>query len=790
MIAKVFLDLNTPDLRRAYDYNVPDILKNRIEAGATVIVPVRARECLGYVIDIEDEASSDELKFISDVVSGSRLIGPKQIELSNWMADYYLANLNETIRLSLPPGARRRLSPVIEISNESRESSDDPLIDWLAEQGGQASRSEAEKLFARRRVESLIRTGLLNQRFILKEPSVRPKSVDFADLVISASPSARLGPKQSAIYADLRTSSPQPVKDLLSKNRSSRQSLKGLIDKGLVTLFSKTEERLTKTDFIGPPNRSINLSIEQAKALAEIETALNKNGDRIVLIDGVTGSGKTEIYIRAAQTCLKEGRAAIFLVPEIALLPQLAERLAMRFSGQVAVLHSGIAAGERLDAWMAVAAGRKKIVVGARSALFAPVDNLGLIVIDEEHETSYKQSSYPRYDARVVARKLAELHGAVLVLGSATPSLETQWAARKGVHAKLSNRVAGFNLPLVEIVDMRAEMKAGNYGLFSQKMIDRLHHTLRRGLKAILLINRRGFANFILCRDCGYVPACDHCAISLTYHRADNRLHCHHCDVSREAPDKCPNCGNLDWRFSGAGTQRVEDDLRAIFTDIPVVRMDADTTSQNDAHRRQLLRFHNSKGAILLGTQMIAKGLDFPEVALVGIINADTALNLPDFRAAERTAQLLTQVSGRSGRGPIPGEVIIQTFNPENYAVQAACKDYQEFCKVELEHRRDLGYPPFSSMINIVVSSQNDEVAAAAANELADGLRSSVEEIAVMLGPAPAPITRIKGYWRHHIIIMAEDPDRVRSILRSNSRLTKGRKGVRIIIDIDPMWLL
>ncbi|MDP1808032.1 MAG: primosomal protein N' [Actinomycetota bacterium] len=788
-IAKVILDLNTPGLRRTYDYLLPDAYEGRIEPGSTVIVPVRAGERLGYVIEISDGARSDGLKSISGVVDGTRLIGPKQIELSRWMADYYLANLNETLKLTLPPGARHRLRAVIERATGA--DTEDPALVWLEARGGSAPRAEMEKVFSRPTVTGLVKDGRLSQHFILQEPTVRPKVVDFVDLVRSAQTPGRLGPKQAEILADLQGLAPQTVKSLLGKHGGSRQTLSSLADKGLVTIFTRNDERRTNTDFINPVNRKLTLNQEQENALARIEAALKAGAGEVILLDGVTGSGKTEVYIRAAETCLKAGRAAIFLVPEIALLPQLVERLALRFDEQVAILHSGLKAGERFDAWQAVAAGRKKIIVGARSALFAPVEDLGLIVIDEEHETSYKQNSHPRYDARVVAAKLADIHGAAVALGSATPSLETQQLARgHGAHIKLNSRVAGFNLPRIGIVDMREEMRAGNYGLFSQTLIDGLRRTLDSGLKAILLINRRGFANFLLCRACGYVPTCDNCAISLTYHRVDNRLHCHHCDVSHKAPETCPNCQNIDWRYSGAGTQRVEDELNELFNEATVIRMDADTTARQDAHRQQLLRFYHAKGAILLGTQMIAKGLDFPEVALVGIVNADTALNLPDFRAAERTAQLLTQVSGRSGRGPVPGEVIIQTFNPENYAVQAAGRDYKEFCAAELEHRRELGYPPFSTMINIIVSSQQEKSAIAAAEDLAGHLEPLLKDIAFLLGPAPAPISKIKGYWRRHLIIMTQDPDGVKAILRSNSRLTNGGRGVKIIIDIDPMWLL
>lgn len=786
-VAKVILDINAPGIWRTYDYLIPPSLESQLEIGATVVVPVRHSERLGYAIEIVD-GPGEQLKEIIAVVSGTRLIGPRQIELSRWLAEFYLSSLSEALKLTMPPGARHRLRKTIELSGEA---GDEPALIRLKEAGGSVLRSRLAEAFGEDRLKTLIKQGLLRPSFTLVEPSVKPRSVDFADLVSGCEPQAGLGGKQEAVLADLRRRSPQPLKELMRKHGASRATVNSLVERSLISVFSRREERLTETRFTEQPVREIVLNEDQANALSAIEAAMAAGVQRTILLDGVTGSGKTEVYLRATRTCLEAGRASIFIVPEIALLPQLVERLAQRFGDQVAVVHSGLPAGERLDAWQAAASGRKKVIVGARSALFAPVAELGLIVIDEEHETSFKQNSNPRYDARTVAAKLADIHRATLVLGSATPSLEAQWSAKTGgLHVKLEQRVSGFNLPSIKIVDMRAEMKAGNYGLFSDALIESLEKALGRGQNAILLINRRGFANFLLCRDCGYVPTCTYCAVSLTYHRTDNRLHCHHCGIATAAPELCPKCGNTDWRYTGAGTQRIESELNEALPETTVIRMDADTTAKHDSHRRQLLRFYRAKGAILLGTQMIAKGIDFPQVSLVGIINADTGLNLPDFRAAERTAQLLTQVSGRSGRGPIAGEVVIQTFNPESYAIRAVTSDYRCFCEEELEHRRELQYPPFSSMINIIFSSLSEEAAIAAAEATVEDLRKSLSDADTLLGPAPAPISKIKGYWRYHATIMTKDPERVKSVLRQETRLTQGRKNVKIIIDIDPVWLL
>ncbi|HEB12674.1 MAG TPA: primosomal protein N' [Actinobacteria bacterium] len=788
-VAKVALDLSVPNLRGTYNYLIPEALANTTKPGSTVVVPVRGRECLGYIVEIVKGANDNNLKSVLGTVDSSQLIGSEHMQLCRWLADYYLANLNDVLRLTLPPGARPYLQSTLSI--KGNQGLDEPALKWLAKQGSSVPQRRLESKFSKNAINKLLKSGRLSRSFNLQPHSVKQKTVEFAHIHDRDSRAEVRGPKQQAILAELREKSPISVRELLSKHQASRQTLKMLATKGLVKLVKEKVERQVETKFINEPVKKVVLNGEQNQAVEEITGALLRQDRASILIEGVTGSGKTEVYIRAAQTCLKLDKSAIFLVPEIALLPQLVERLALRFGDQVAVLHSGLKTGERFDAWHSVASGRKKLIVGARSALFAPVKNLGLIVIDEEHEMTYKQNTTPRYDARTVARKLADLHEAVFVMGSATPSLESQTLVEsKGKHLKLTNRVVGFNEPTIKIVDMREAKKVDHEGLFSRELYDGLRATLDRGNKAVLLLNRRGFANFLLCRKCGYVPTCANCAVSLRYHKSENRLRCHHCDSSYQAHDVCPECQNSKWRLGGVGTERVEGGLRTIFPNTTVIRMDSDTTSRRGSHHKQLLEFNRSKRAVLLGTQMIAKGLDFPEVELVGIINADTALNLPDFRAGERTAQLLTQVSGRSGRGPIPGKVIIQTFDPENYAIKAVTSSYSEFCDIEKGHRRALGYPPFSSIINIIVSSQDEVLAESVSYKTADILRSLIGTKAELLGPAPAPIAKIKGSWRWHLMIVTKDPGRVKNILRNETGLTNTAKNVKMIIDIDPVWLL
>ncbi len=791
LVAEVILDLSSSYNKHAYSYIVPSDLADKVKPGGTVIVPVRAKETLGYVASLHEEAQPNaRLKEIADTVGGAELITPEQLALSRWVAEHYLCGPNDSLKLVRPGSQRHRLTPWLVYKGQAELDTGDRILRWVSEKSGRVRERELEKEFGRTAVARLAGSAEFRRELTLEGPADKPKLVELASLVLSESEGAR-GAKELAILQLLKDNSPQETKSLLSECEASRATLRGLARKGLIKLFKEPRERRYDTSFTNPTVKNIVMTAEQESAIAALTKAIGDGANRQFLLEGVTGSGKTEVYMAAATEALSKGRTAIFLVPEIALLPQLAERLALRFGSQVAIVHSALKAGQRADMLRAVAEGRKRIVVGARSALFAPVSDLGLIVVDEEHETSYKQNSVPRYDTRAVARKLAELHDAVVVFGSATPSLETgSMLAGTDAHLRLKERVGDARFPEVKLIDMRREVGQGNYGVFSRFLAERLHETLDSGHKAILLLNRRGYAGFTVCRHCGYVPECDNCSISLTYHQSGGWLRCHHCGAAKRVLDVCPKCEKTEWRFPGVGTQRVESELQELLPDTTIVRMDADTTGRQGAHHDRLLKFHEAKRAVLLGTQMIAKGLDFPEVTLVGIINADTALNLPDFRAAERTAQLLIQVSGRSGRGAVPGEVLVQTFSPDNYAVKAAVDGYEDFFAKELAFRRDLDYPPFSTMFNIIFSSRDPKAAQSGAEEISKRLRSGLAELARLLGPAPAPIERVKGYYRYHLIITTDNPDAVKDYLRETSLSVDGGRDLRVIVDVDPVWLL
>jgi primosomal protein N' (replication factor Y) (superfamily II helicase) len=484
----------------------------------------------------------------------------------------------------------------------------------------------------------------------------------------------------------------------------------------------------------------------------------------------VTGSGKTEVYMQAIEEVLRQGKEAIVLVPEISLTPQMVERFKGRFGSQVAVLHSGLSVGEKYDEWRKIHRKEVQLVVGARSAIFAPFENLGMIIIDEEHEASYKQEENPRYHARDVAIYRARVHGCPVVLGSATPSLESFARAKKGVYQLLTlkKRVSDNGMPDVHIVDMREELRSGNRSMFSRTLFEKLKDRLEKGEQSVLFLNRRGYSTFVMCRDCGYVIRCPHCDISLTYHRVEQRLKCHYCGHEEPITYRCPSCGSEHIRFFGTGTQKVEEELTKLLPQARVIRMDIDTTSRKGAHERLLAEFGAGKADILLGTQMIAKGLDFPKVTLVGVLAADTMLHLPDFRASEKTFQLLTQVSGRAGRHELPGEVVIQTYTPEHYSVALAAKhDYDAFYQREMVLRKMYGYPPFYYLTLITVSHSEITKAVAVTEKIAAYLRAQLSNEAIILGPVASPIARLHDRYRYQCMIKYKREPNMTRVLKA-----------------------
>lgn len=759
--ASVVIDISAKGIDRSFEYVVPAGLVETALVGSTVVVPFGRTVRLGYVVEVTAQPGRSKHQEITAVIDEPRAFDETMAALAIWTAEKYICSVSDVLRLMLPPGRGRRLR------QESSEGDGQP-------------------------------------RYSISKPQVNVKKELYAKLAVPAV-SARLAaddltraPRQAAALRAL-ADGPLPAHLVSAFAGAGLAALRALEGKGYVALY--WENTFREPDFTYPEELPLDLRLtdEQRQALATIDKHSSEGTP--FLLQGVTGSGKTEVYLRAIESVLARGKTAIVLVPEIALTPQTVSRFRTRFGERVAVLHSGLGLGERYDQWRRITDGSYDVVVGARSAVWAPVTNLGLIVIDEEHEPSYKQDRTPRYHAREVALQRAVLNGADVIMGSATPSVESRYRADKGTYRllKLTKRIEDRPMPTVEIIDMRSSERAGSSGFFSTQLLDELTQTISRGDKAILFLNRRGFANFIICRDCGHVINCGRCNVSLTYHNREKILMCHHCGFTAAAPSVCPECGGRAIGFFGAGTERVESDLAELFPDTRVTRMDSDTTTAKDAHRTKLAGFKTQTGGILLGTQMIAKGLDFPDVTLVGIVNADTSLNLPDFRAGERTFELMMQVGGRAGRGARPGRVLVQTYNPENYAVQALISgDYDTFYEHEVTLRDALDYPPFSELINIGVSAGDDGSAAELAGKVTARVRAEMDEgrlpgVKELLGPAPAPLSKLKNRYRWHVLLKTNGDVAVKRFLRDaygTLAPRDGRNAAALTYDVDPMSLL
>ncbi|MGE5263055.1 MAG: primosomal protein N', partial [Acidobacteriota bacterium] len=737
---------------RAFTYSIPPRLDGSIALGQLVWVPFGARRLQGVVVAFSETSPVEETRDIDEIIDARPFLSPRHIALARWIARTYLCSLNDAIQLMLPTGVEQEPRLLISLAPETSPGDLTPrqteLVDLLAREGEVEWRGLARHL--RSQVEPLARRGVVVKRTLVTPPRARPKHVKSVRFLSEAPVEEFLSrnKRSDALYAAViqflkGEQDPVWISAVYAATGCSLGHLKKLEDAGIVALDEEEVWRdslATATfDVVEPPR----LTREQQVAWDAIAASLQIPGsdDRkpeTFLLHGVTGSGKTEIYLRALAEVLDQGRQGIVLVPEISLTPQTIRRFGARFPNRIAVLHSKLSTGERFDTWRRCRDGKVDIVIGSRSAVFAPLPRLGLIVIDEEHEPAYKQESVPHYHARAVALELARQAQATVILGSATPDLETFHRARRGEFTllELPRRIMGhrgviesevaqwgigdarlavrevssdyadaryMELPPVEIVDLRAELKAGNRSIFSRALQLEMAHTLATREQAILFLNRRGTATFVLCRDCGNAYKCRRCDNPMTYHGSNDELVCHHCNRRDRVPTQCPYCGSTRIRYFGTGTQKVEEQIQVLFPSARTLRWDYDVTRGKDSHEAILDQFVRHQADILIGTQMIAKGLDLPLVTLVGVISADTSLNLPDFRAGERTFQLLTQVAGRAGRSILGGKVILQTYAPEHYAIQAASHhDYAAFYEREIAFRREQGYPPFNRLIRLL----------------------------------------------------------------------------------------
>jgi len=769
--------------RRSFCYSIPPRLT--VDVGQAVWVPFGSKALQGIVVKLSDYPSVEVTKEITGLITSHPLLSLAQIELSLWLSEHYLSPLFDAVALMLPPGFERRLITFLQLlpcsMDLSQLNSEQRQAIHFLEGKGKVSFRQLERKLGKRKAELIIQQ-LLRRRLVVKsqqleETKVKPRLIPYLKLEVDrVKVEAEViqlredrAYKQAAVVEFLaKRSQPVPLAELRKSIARQRPVIESLRSRGLVSVVEVEVRRDPLAHLRIASTVPPNLTASQETAWQGIRGSLaqgSRNKSPLVfLLHGVTGSGKTEVYLRALAEVVAQGKRGICLVPEIALTPQTIERFAARFPGRVAVIHSGLSLGEQFDEWHRIKEGGCDVVIGPRSALFAPQPDLGLIVIDEEHEWTYKQSDKsPRYHAREVAIKLAELGGAVVILGSATPDVETFYRGKQGEYrlVELKERITPHGpspLPEVEVVDLRDELKAGNRSLFSRSLSEAMAEALARREQVILFLNRRGMATFVQCRGCGFVPSCQHCSVALTYHSATEKLTCHHCHYSCPLPQVCPQCLSHRLKFLGIGTQRVEEEVRHLFPQAPLLRWDRDVTSGRRAHEELLAKFLAHEADILIGTQMIAKGLDLPQVTLAGVISADTGLNLPDFRAGERTFQLLCQVAGRAGRGLVAGKVIIQTYSPEHYAIQAASRhDYLSFYGQEISYRRQFSYPPFSRLARLTFSHTNAAACRMGVERMSQLLTTERDRKGIpglkLIGPVPAFMPRLRGRYQWQIVL-------------------------------------
>lgn len=792
---------------REMTYQVPEDLKGKIETGSHVLIPFNTRWTTGIIVGFQDWCTLEKLKKITLLLDPNPVVSPSLLDLCRWIASYYMCPFSKVLKASLPAEIfihskqRIALNDRAPVSNKSASSRQRKVIEYLQKNNSATIRQLENQLGPIRGVVSSLRKrGLLIAYHQIPSPKAKTKQERIVEVVpqephwmdLEFPQLQRRAPKQAECILHIQRTGGSLPSVKLATLGFSLSILRALANRGLIRFFYREIRRDPYVNQVIDPPRNLTPTPHQEAALSKIFRSLDHGSFQTCLLHGITGSGKTLIYIQAAAHALKSGRGTLILVPEISLTPQTVRHFKSFFRDQVAVLHSALSKGERYDAWQEVREGKRQIVIGARSSVFAPIKNLGLIVVDEEHDSSYKQIDLaPRYNARDVAVMRAHLDAFPVILGSATPSLESYHNAciKKFHMISLPERIDSRPLPKVTLVDMKHEKGS----IFSRLLRDRMTDKIQKSERIILLQNRRGYAPSVHCIHCGTTLQCPNCQVTLTYHAINNCLICHYCALTRPISKFCEACHGADLRLIGVGTQRVEEALNAQFPNSRVLRMDVDSTRGKGAHDQILETFRKGKADILLGTQMVSKGLDFHGVTLVGVISADTTAHLPDFRAGERTFQLLTQVSGRAGRGSKPGEVIIQTYLPEGEAVQCAKKhDFLTFAQMELATRKTLGYPPFERMAILLLKGPDEYDVTQAASICAETARRLASSEVDVLGPVQAPISRIRNRYRWQVILKTPSPKNLNSLSQKimNQFANDKRRGITIDIDIDPVSLL
>ena len=799
--------------RRTFSYSIPPDLS--IEAGQAVWVPFGNKVLQGIVLELTDYPAVEETKDIAGIIEPHPMLSPPQISLARWISEHYLSPLFDAVALMLPPGFERKAVTFIysPLSPKERDTSslaqEQRHVVELVWERGRVALKEMEKALgakqARRITTQLMGQGWLARSYELEPVKVKPKRVPYLYLAVKAGEARQEAVKlrqkralKQAALLDFLAEKDEPVPWSEARRRANcdKAAADALVRKGLAE-FQQVEVKRQPISYQDiTPSAPLKLTTTQKSALTSVKSSLRQAAagsapPAVFLLHGVTGSGKTEVYLQSLAEAVKLGKRGIVLVPEIALTPQTIERFASRFPRKVAVLHSKLSLGEQFDEWQRIKSGECDVAIGPRSAVFAPQPELGLIIIDEEHEWTYKQhDKSPRYHARDVAIKLAELTGAVVILGSATPDVESFYHTQSGDYRllQLPQRVVpreGSPLPRVEVVDLRDELKTGNVSIFSRSLSQATADAVANKEQVILFLNRRGGATFVQCRDCGFVLRCRRCEVTLTHHFAEDALLCHQCNYRMPVPHICPQCSSNRIKFLGIGTQKLEQEAGRAFPEARLLRWDSDATKGRHSHQEILNKFRAHDADILIGTQMVAKGLDLPLVTLVGVVSADTSLNFPDFRSGERTFQLLSQVLGRAGRGGPKGEVVIQTYSPKHYAIQMAAEhDYASFYEKEIGYRRQLHNPPFSRLARLVYSHTNDTLCQREVERMKRLLNEEIDSKGIdnlsVIGPAPAFIHRLRGRFRWQIILRGSKP----SAFLAQIPIPQGWT-----VDIDPIGL-
>lgn len=792
-----FAELALPlPLRQTFTYSLPENLRENVKIGSRLLVPFGKRNLTGYVVELHEtldealEVEESQIKDAVELLDEEPLLTDEILKLTQWTADYYAASWGEVLKASLPAGVNVETEQIVQITSNGRDellkvetakTAKVQLLKYLADHGEISMRSLTKQFgssTAQRIVRDLVKQNWATsfQRTLStkakpkRRKAVRLLNEEWSVRSEEKKPLAFNEAQEKVIRALIENDGEIGFAELLQDADVSASVIQTLEKKGVVQIFVREVFRNPLENAKIPDALDLTLSDGQADAFEAIADTLSQNSYHAFLLHGVTGSGKTEIYIRAMKKALETGKTGLMLVPEIALTPVFSRRLSQVFGDDVAILHSSLSTGERFDEWRRIRNGSARIVIGTRSAIFAPLQNIGIIIVDEEHDGSYRQQESPFYHARDVAVVRANFANAVVILGSATPSLETFHNAKNGkyTYLHLPNRIGNRPLAKAELVDMRNVFREnGKDVVFSPQLLTAIEETHAKGEQSIILLNRRGFSQFILCRSCGETIRCQNCDITLTFHRRDNVLMCHYCGFRARVPYKCPFCDSKFIYFIGEGTEQIEDILQRKFSNLRIARIDRDSTRRRKSFEETLLDFSEHKIDMLVGTQMLAKGHDFPRVTLVGVVSVDAGLALPDFRSAERTFQLLTQVAGRAGRGLLQGRVIIQTFYPEHYALQHACtQNYENFYAEEIRFRQKLGYPPFVALASVLIHHANYNYAFDNAMILKDCLQNAnSERQARILGPAPAPLARLKGEHRLQMLIKAVNRKKLRELL-------------------------